>query len=82
MLTRLLQLAFAVLVAVVFGCMPTLALASPANESPPIVQVVPAPEVAQAENMDLDFSADTGDVALVDRRPSMVREQPGYPLRE
>jgi hypothetical protein len=90
MLMRLLRAAFAVLVAVMLGCMPTLALASPATASPPYedlfvvsaalasVEIEQILEWIHTESMD----ADTGKIALTDMRSSTVLEAPAYPLLE
>jgi hypothetical protein len=81
MLMRLMRVAFAVLVMVAFGCMPTLATASPANESPPMVVVATAPEVAlECDMAATNYFSDTGGADVVDR--PVLDERPGYPLRE
>lgn len=83
MLQKLMRALFALLVAVAFGCMPTLALASDATASPPVLEVALAPEEAPALVESQCASPNPlpdGDAVLVMTRTSEAT--PSHPLRE
>lgn len=87
MLMRMLRAAFAVLVAVLLGCMPTLALATPATASPPL-EVTLAPVVvldtAKSGFCDhgLEDAGTTNMTAVDDQRSSTMKAASAYPLLE
>jgi hypothetical protein len=92
MIRRLMRTLFAALVAVAFGCMPTLALASPATASPPVECACVSPEGAHVQlletNMRSDITLDSeschAGVTLAGGDSASTRSitEPGYPLRE
>jgi hypothetical protein len=92
MIRRLMRTLFAVLVMVAFGCLPTLAIASPATASPPAVELVcVSPEAAHVElletNMRSDITLDSesccAGMTLAGGDSTSTRyKAPGHPLRE
>jgi hypothetical protein len=88
---RLMRTLFAVLVMLVFGCLPTLAIASPATASPPVELVCVSPEAAHVElletNMRSDITLDSesccaGMPVAGGDSTSTRYKAPGHPLRE
>lgn len=90
MIRRLMRTLFAALVMVAFGCMPTIALASPATASPPVGLACVSPEGAHVEQLEtymrsdltLDSESCRAGVSVAGGDSSTRLPAPGHPLRE